>query len=83
MAIIVYYPSYSWILLLTSLHNTHPSFGYSCPLLYIFPLPQLARLACGGHGYSQASGIPYVYVNHVAASTYEGENTVMLLQTAR
>lgn len=44
---------------------------------------ELCRLACGGHGYSQASGIPYIYVNYVSASTYEGENTVMLLQTAR
>eukprot|EP00731_Ephydatia_muelleri_P016497 Em0009g921a len=43
----------------------------------------VCRLACGGHGYSLASGIPYLYVNHVAAMTYEGENTVMYLQTAR
>ena len=41
------------------------------------------RLACGGHGYSQASGFPKLYANLVAACTYEGENTVMLLQSAR
>jgi len=41
------------------------------------------RLACGGHGYSQASGLPKIYVSAVPACTYEGENTVLLLQTAR
>eukprot|EP00731_Ephydatia_muelleri_P016407 Em0009g831a len=44
---------------------------------------EVCRLACGGHGYSLASGIPYLYANFVAAMTYEGENTVMYLQTAR
>ena len=38
---------------------------------------------CGGHGYSLASGIPDLYVNYTAAQTYEGENTVLYLQTAR
>ena len=41
------------------------------------------RLACGGHGYSQCSGIPKIYVHTAPACTYEGENTVMYLQTAR
>ncbi|KAK2157610.1 hypothetical protein LSH36_188g07009 [Paralvinella palmiformis] len=41
------------------------------------------RLACGGHGYSAASGFPKIYVAVTAACTYEGENTVMLLQCAR
>ena len=53
--------------------------AYSCILLHT----QVCRLACGGHGYSQASGLPFLYVNYVAAITYEGENTVMYLQTAR
>ena len=44
---------------------------------------QVCRLACGGHGYSLASGIPSLYVNYTAAQTYEGENTVLYLQTAR
>ena len=44
---------------------------------------QMCRLACGGHGYSLASGIPTLYVNYTAAQTYEGENTVLYLQTAR
>ncbi|KAM4692043.1 peroxisomal acyl-coenzyme A oxidase 1 isoform 2-T2 [Rhinophrynus dorsalis] len=41
------------------------------------------RMACGGHGYSRCSGIPDIYVTFTPACTYEGENTVMMLQTAR
>ncbi|GFO40421.1 acyl-CoA oxidase [Plakobranchus ocellatus] len=41
------------------------------------------RMACGGHGYLLASGFPQIYANEVPACTYEGENTVMCLQTAR
>uniref|UniRef100_A0A0R3RU48 Acyl-coenzyme A oxidase n=1 Tax=Elaeophora elaphi TaxID=1147741 RepID=A0A0R3RU48_9BILA len=41
------------------------------------------RLACGGHGYSHASGLPEIYSFAVAGCTYEGENIVMLLQVAR
>ena len=40
-------------------------------------------MACGGHGYSMASGLPYLYANMVPANTYEGENMVLFLQTAR
>lgn len=41
------------------------------------------RLACGGHGFLQSAGLHDIYTNATAAQTYEGENTVMLLQTAR
>lgn len=41
------------------------------------------RMACGGHGYSHASGLPKIYVDLTPGCTYEGENTVMMLQTAR
>ena len=44
---------------------------------------EICRLACGGHGYSMASGLPKIYVDVTPACTYEGENTVMVLQTAR
>lgn len=40
-------------------------------------------MACGGHGYSRCSGIPDIYVTFTPSCTYEGENTVMMLQTAR
>ena len=41
------------------------------------------RMSCGGHGYSQASGFPRLYADAVPSCTYEGENTVLMLQTAR
>ncbi|XP_030389818.1 peroxisomal acyl-coenzyme A oxidase 1 isoform X3 [Gopherus evgoodei] len=41
------------------------------------------RMACGGHGYSRCSGLPDIYVTFTPCCTYEGENTVMMLQTAR
>lgn len=41
------------------------------------------RLACGGHGYMNCSNFPNIYAMTSAAETYEGENTVLLLQTAR
>lgn len=44
---------------------------------------EACRMACGGHGYSHCSGLPNIYVNFSPACTFEGENTVMMLQTAR
>lgn len=44
---------------------------------------EICRLACGGHGYMTSSSFPNVYGTSTAAVTYEGENTVLLLQTAR
>lgn len=41
------------------------------------------RKCCGGHGYSKFAGISDIYVNYVPACTYEGDNVVMCLQTAR
>lgn len=41
------------------------------------------RLACGGHGYMECSNMPSTYGMVTAACTYEGENTVLLLQTSR
>ncbi|XP_048404182.1 peroxisomal acyl-coenzyme A oxidase 2-like isoform X2 [Stegostoma tigrinum] len=44
---------------------------------------EACRRACGGHGYSKLSGLPSLYSRVVASCTYEGENTVLQLQTAR
>ncbi|TKR88698.1 hypothetical protein L596_012902 [Steinernema carpocapsae] len=41
------------------------------------------RMSCGGHGYSEASGLPLLYAVAIGGCTYEGENMVMLLQLAR
>lgn len=44
---------------------------------------ETCRLACGGHGYMTSSNLHNTYSLTTAACTYEGENTVLLLQTAR
>nr|XP_018909347.1 PREDICTED: probable peroxisomal acyl-coenzyme A oxidase 1 [Bemisia tabaci] len=44
---------------------------------------EVCRLATGGHGYMNSSNFPSTYGMVTAAETYEGENTVLLLQTAR
>ncbi|XP_070828845.1 peroxisomal acyl-coenzyme A oxidase 1 isoform X2 [Chaetodon trifascialis] len=44
---------------------------------------EVCRMACGGHGYSCSSALPGIYVEFTPSCTYEGENTVMMLQTAR
>lgn len=41
------------------------------------------RLACGGHGYMLSSNLPFIYSFVTATRTYEGDYTVLLLQTAR
>lgn len=44
---------------------------------------EVCRRACGGHGYSKLSGLPFLVSKVTASCTYEGENTVLYLQTAR
>jgi acyl-CoA oxidase len=39
--------------------------------------------ACGGHGYSEYSGIPFHYKENLANTILEGENSILLLQVAR
>lgn len=39
--------------------------------------------ACGGHGYSQYSGIPYLIQTFSPNTILEGENTVLALQVSR
>lgn len=41
------------------------------------------RLACGGHGYLVSSNMGPLYIAASPACTYEGENTVLLLQVGR
>ncbi|XP_061474753.1 peroxisomal acyl-coenzyme A oxidase 2 [Rhineura floridana] len=44
---------------------------------------EVCQKACGGHGYSLLSGLPSLCSRLMASCIYEGENTVLLLQTAR
>lgn len=44
---------------------------------------EVCRQACGGHGYSEYSGIPLAFSAFSPHVTLEGDNTIMALQTAR
>jgi len=44
---------------------------------------EIIRRACGGHGYSAYSRFPDLFSEFSTFPTYEGENYVLLLQTAR
>jgi acyl-CoA oxidase len=56
------------------------------PLLTAPPTPSPTRprrRTCGGHGYSKLSGLPTLFQNYVQNVTWEGDNNVLCLQTAR
>eukprot|EP00698_Gefionella_okellyi_P004148 TRINITY_DN13873_c0_g1_i1.p1 TRINITY_DN13873_c0_g1~~TRINITY_DN13873_c0_g1_i1.p1 ORF type:complete len:679 (+),score=159.60 TRINITY_DN13873_c0_g1_i1:50-2038(+) len=44
---------------------------------------ETCRKCCGGHGYLNSSGLPELFTRYVPACTYEGDNVVLLQQTAR
>lgn len=44
---------------------------------------EIARRTCGGHGYSALSGLPRLFASYVQNVTWEGDNNVLYLQTAR
>ncbi|XP_014790575.1 peroxisomal acyl-coenzyme A oxidase 1 isoform X1 [Octopus bimaculoides] len=44
---------------------------------------QTCRECCGGHGVSLASGLPLLESHTAVSCTYEGDNTVMILQTGK
>jgi acyl-CoA oxidase len=39
--------------------------------------------ACGGHGYSQYSGLPFIFTEQFSHQILEGDNSVLLLQATR
>lgn len=41
---------------------------------------ETCRRACGGHGYSQLSGLPSLFSSYVQNVTWEGDNNVLCLQ---
>ncbi|XP_071960149.1 peroxisomal acyl-coenzyme A oxidase 1-like [Antedon mediterranea] len=43
----------------------------------------ICRFACGGQGLLMSSGLPSIYARFSASCTYEGDNTVMMLQLSR
>lgn len=44
---------------------------------------EACRKMCGGHGFSQFSGLPEVSANYLALATLEGTQQVLEPQTAR
>lgn len=44
---------------------------------------EILRKACGGHGFMASGNFGDIYAAATAACTYEGENTVLLLQTSK
>lgn len=44
---------------------------------------EVLRKSCGGHGYLSSANFGAIYGSATAACTYEGENTVLLLQTTK
>lgn len=44
---------------------------------------EVARRACGGHGYSSFSGIGPWYADYVPTTTWEGDNFMLTLQVAK
>ncbi len=43
----------------------------------------MLRESCGGAGFSALSGLPTLQLDYAAKVSYEGDNTVMLLQSAK
>jgi hypothetical protein len=41
------------------------------------------REACGGTGFHAYSGLPYLSKEHAAFVAFEGDNTVMIQQSAK
>lgn len=44
---------------------------------------ETCRQACGGHGFLMYSGLPTLIVDYAPQVTYEGDNVVMVQQSAR
>ena len=41
------------------------------------------RRACGGHGFLMTSGLPSIYQDFLPSITYDGDNSILILQSAR
>ena len=41
------------------------------------------RRSCGGHGFHMLSGLPSLYLEYLPAITFDGDNSILTLQSAR
>jgi len=53
---------------------------FSESMIYVF---DRARRSCGGAGYQSNSGFTEIFMGSSPIPTFEGDNTVMLLQSSR
>ena len=67
---------------LPELHATSAGLKAYCTAMTADGIERARRL-CGGHGYHRFSGLAFLFLDYVPHVTYEGENTVMFLQTGR
>eukprot|EP00052_Salpingoeca_macrocollata_P017975 m.147250 g.147250 ORF g.147250 m.147250 type:complete len:656 (+) comp20563_c2_seq1:43-2010(+) len=68
--------------LLKEVHSTSSGLKSLCTSMAANGIEQ-CRLACGGHGYSELSGLPEAYTTYVAVCTAEGDNFLLKQQTTR
>ncbi|CBQ72769.1 probable acyl-CoA oxidase [Sporisorium reilianum SRZ2] len=70
---------------LSLLADTHASSSglKSLTTLYASDAIEVCRKACGGHGYSMASGLPDFYANYLPNATWEGDSYMLSQQCTR
>lgn len=70
---------------LSLLADTHASSSglKSLTTLYASDAIEVCRKACGGHGYSMASGLPDFYANYLPQATWEGDSYMLSQQCTR
>ena len=61
---------------IVSLYKSYVTFGVMDGI-------EECRRACGGHGFIMSSGLPSIYLEYVPAITYDGDNSILTLQSAR
>jgi acyl-CoA oxidase len=59
-----------------SLYKSYVTFG-------ILDGIEECRRSCGGHGFLMLSGLPSLYLEYLPAITYDGDNSILILQSAR
>jgi len=68
--------------MLPDLHATSAGLKAYCTW-YTLEAIEKCRQCCGGHGYSGYAGLAAMFADFAVQCTWEGDNTVMALQTAR
>ncbi|KAK9686324.1 fatty-acyl coenzyme A oxidase, variant 2 [Basidiobolus ranarum] len=70
------------ILILKETHATTAGLKAFCTWNCLKTIEQ-CRQACGGHGYSAYTGLASMYQDFAVQCTWEGDNTILTLQTGR